>query len=120
MDAPGLYVSEEWPARYTLGTHRVNRLWVSTLYGSDAASRLHLLPVLCSGFTGGTRHAMLVYLRRMAEESRWRLSRTARKQLTKQLAPNVIRGFDQGIHNVYAAAPLPSHQRARVGRRGRP
>ena len=43
----------------TVNTQRVNRLWVRSLYGDEAVARLHAHPVLCSGFTAGTRHAIL-------------------------------------------------------------
>ena len=100
IEAPGLYVSEESALSYTLGTQRSNALWVSTLYGQETLVRLQRLPVLCSGFTAGTRHAMLVYLRRMAEESRWRIVRRVSDEVQRAHGRDVARGFDQGIHNV--------------------
>ena len=100
MDAPGLYVSEESALSYTLGTQRMNALWVSALYGQETLARLQQLPVLCSGFTAGTRHAVLVYLRRMAEESRWRIVRRVSGEIQRAHGRDVARGFDQGIHNV--------------------
>ena len=100
IEAPGLYVSEESARSYTLGTQRSNALWVSALYGQETLVRLQRLPVLCSGFTAGTRHAMLVYLRRMAEESRWRIVRRVSDEVRRAHGRDVARGFDQGIHNV--------------------
>ena len=43
----------------TVNTQRINRLWVRSLYGDETVARLHAHPVLCSGFTAGTRHAIL-------------------------------------------------------------
>ena len=96
----GLYISEEWPAMYSLGTERSNKIWVSVLYGNDMLKSLHKFPVICSGFTAGSKRAIEVYLHRMVEQTTERLPIDTYKKLVQKFGMDMARGFDQGVHNV--------------------
>ena len=119
--ADGLVFHEEVRGRrHTLGTHKVNRMWISGLFGPATAARLGREPISCSGFSLGGAAAMATYVEAMAMqlESRFKPNASAlersvaqafgSKWLTpRQVWAQLARGFDQGVHNalVYRAAP---------------
>ena len=103
--ARGVVFHEEARLRHhTLGEHRVNNLWVRSLYGSKIADLLALKPVSCSGFSLGGLKAMRFYAADMASQLEERFD-PLESQLTKEHGQMITRGFDQGVHNalVYRA-----------------
>jgi hypothetical protein len=71
--------------RYTLGSERHNRAWLTSAYGEDVANALADKPICCSGVTIGSRGAVVGYLEAIVKEL---------LKLRTQVA-----GIDQGVHN---------------------
>ena len=101
----GLYTAEESGA-YTLGSHPINSMWVSELYGDSTLRSLRGHRVVCSGLTMGTADAVARYLERMVSEGAERLGAARLKELQRKHGRDRCRGLDQGIHNALVRGPL--------------
>ena len=101
----GLYTAEE-SARYTLGSHASNAMWVRETYGEAILRSLSDSRVVCSGVTMGTTEAIISYLELMVAESAGRLGSARLNELRKKHGRDLCRGLDQGLHNVLVRTRL--------------
>lgn len=87
IPADALGVSVE-TRRYTIGSERLNRMWMSDAFGPEALARVGANPVSCVGVTYGGIGPMSRYLDRMTREILQRSGRVTRTG-----------GADTAIHN---------------------
>ena len=86
---PGeLLVTLEGTAAQTIGSCRMNSLWVLNRYGPREFERVRQARISCAGTIRGTRQGLLAYLRTMCA---W---------LYPYVPGPYMEGYDQGAHNI--------------------